>query len=81
MRKGILSLSMGGRDKAAGKKKTKGLEATEKQLANELPAKENMPPAEEKMFVQTIQIPKPGSVHKKAKRKTGAKKPPCGGRS
>jgi hypothetical protein len=72
---------MGSRSKTAGKKNTKGSEATEKQPVNELPAQENMQPAEEKMFVQTIQIPKPGSVHKKAKRKPGARKPPSGGHS
>lgn len=82
MRKGILSLSRAGRDKTADRKKAKSMETAERQPDGEPPVRENLPPPEEeKMFVQTIQIPKPGSVHKKAKRKPGAKKPPCGGHS
>lgn len=77
MRRGILSLSREGRDKTAGRKKTKESELTEKQPAGEPSARENTPSAEEKMFVQTIQVPKPGTVHKKARRK-GVKKPPSG---
>lgn len=73
MRKGILSLSLPGRGKASGKKKTKNMELAEKTAVKKAPAADENEAAkkQEKAFVQTIQVPKPGTVQKKAKRKHG----------
>jgi hypothetical protein len=73
MRKGILSLSMPGRGKAAGKKKTKNMELAEQAAAKKATVAEEQEAVknQEKAFVQTIKIPKPGMVLKKAKRRRG----------
>jgi hypothetical protein len=75
MRKGILSLSR------AGKKKTPNTEQAEKQTGPQAPAAEPAAaPIQEKPFVQTIQIPKPGTVQKKKSRKHGPRKAPYTGK-
>ena len=74
MRKGILSLSLSGRGKAAGKKKTANMELAEQAAAKKsASAKEAEAEANEKAFVQTIMVPKPNTIVKKAKRRTGKK--------
>lgn len=71
MRKGILSLSMTGRNKASSKKKTKNMEQAEQTAVRKTPATDEAVKAktQERSFVQTVQIPKQGMVPKKAKRK------------
>lgn len=74
MRKGILSLSMPGRSKASGKKKTNNMELAEQAAAKKTAsAEEQKADTKEKAFVQTIMVPKQNTVVKKTKRKSSDK--------
>lgn len=70
MRKGILALTKFG--KGTAKKKAKSPEQVENQTVTKasLAPDPVEPTAPEKLFVQTIQVPKPGTVHKKSSRKS-----------
>lgn len=82
MRKGILSLSLPGRGKSSGRKKTSNMEIAEQAAAKKAAVAEQKPETNEKMFVQTILVPKQQSAaEKRDSRKPGkARKRPGTGK-